>query len=159
MASGNLATVPGGADASASLFGRLAYASGTFAAVGSAQASLFVLRRTTTDATQSELFLDGFAARLTLAAGRTITFDILVVARSTGGQSAGYQARGVIENDGGTTSFIGAPTITPLGEDVAGWDVAVLDDDTNDALAIQVTGADATSIRWVAVVRTAEVAQ
>jgi hypothetical protein len=84
-----------------------------------------------------------------------------VAARSTApvGLSAGYHVRGVIENDAGATSFIGVPTVTPLGEDVGAWDVTVEADNTNDALAIKVTGAAATSIRWVAVVRTAEAAQ
>jgi hypothetical protein len=157
-ASGQNATVPGGTRASASLFGQFAYASGAFGATGDAQTSLFVLRKSTTNATQTELFLDGATARLTVAAGRTMTFDILVAARSTTGQSAGYHILGVIENDAGTTSLIGAPVITTLGEDVAAWDVIVAADNVNDALAIKVTGAASTSIRWVATVRTAEVA-
>jgi hypothetical protein len=65
------------------------------------------LRNTTTDATQTELFLDGIDDRITLPITRTLTFDILVVARSSAGQSAGYRARGVIENNGGTTAFNG----------------------------------------------------
>jgi len=81
-----------------------------------------------------------------------------VVARSSGAASAGYRAYGVIENAGGTTAFIGTPTVTTLGEDATGWDVAVEADDNNDALVIKVTGAAATTIRWVATVRTAEVA-
>ena len=86
-----------------------------------------------------------------------MTFDILVVARSDGGASAGYRVEGVVENVGGATGFIGTPTVTTLGEDVAAWDVAVQADDTNDALVINVTGAAATNIGWVATVRTAEV--
>jgi len=158
MAGGANATVPGGFAASASLYGQMAYASGMFGAAGDAQTSLYVLRNTTADTTQTELFLDGAGARLALAAGRTMSFDILVAARSTAGQSAGYQIRGVIENDGGTTNFINAPVLTTLGED-ADWNVTVQADDGNDALLIQVTGANLTTIRWVAVVRTAEVAE
>ncbi len=159
-ASGFAATVPGGSQASASLFGQMAYASGPFVANGDAQTSLFVLRNTTTDATLTQLFLDGSTASLTLAAGRTMTFDILVAARSTApaGRSAGYHIRGVIENDAMAT-FIGIPTITTLGEDDAAWDVTVLAGAPDAALVIMVTGAAATTIRWVAVVRTAEVAQ
>jgi hypothetical protein len=154
--------VPGGSGARASLFGQLAYASGEFGTPGDAQASLFVLRRTTTDASQTELFLNGdlgIGARLSISLGRTMTFDVLVAARSTAGESAGYQFRGVIENDAGTTSLLGLPTITTLGQDVIGWDVTVQADDPSDALVIRVTGAASTTIRWVAVVRTAEVAQ
>jgi hypothetical protein len=59
-AGGADATVPGGSAASASLHGQMAYASGAFGAIGDAQSSLFVLRKTTTDNVQTELFLDGF---------------------------------------------------------------------------------------------------
>jgi hypothetical protein len=99
------------------------------------------------------LFLDGSSLRLTLASGRTLTFDILVVARSESGASAGYRAYGVIENSGGTTAFIGTPTVTTLGEDVAGWDATVVAHNAYDALVIQVTGAVYATIRWVATVR------
>src|SRR5262249_25837774 len=77
-ASARDATVPGGSSAVAGLFGQMAYASGQFAATGDAQTSLFVLRNTTTNVTQKELFLDGSVARITLAAGRTMTFDVLI---------------------------------------------------------------------------------
>jgi hypothetical protein len=157
-ASGDYATVPGGALATASLYGQTAYASGAFAAAGDAQTSVYVLRRTTTDATPTTLYLDGSVRHLTVAVSRTLTFDVLVVARSDGGDSAGYQVRGVIENDGGATSFIGTPTVTVLGEDVGAWDVSVVADTGNDALIVQVTGTASATIRWVATVRTVEVA-
>jgi hypothetical protein len=60
---------------------------------------------------------------------------------------------------GGATSFVWAPIKTVLGEDNASWDVDVIAEDTNDALVIQVTGSNATTIRWVAMVRTVEVSQ
>jgi hypothetical protein len=44
------ATVPGGREAAAAHYGEMAYASGSFASTGDAQTSLYVLRRTTTDA-------------------------------------------------------------------------------------------------------------
>jgi len=156
-ASGDYSVIPGGYGVVASLHGQMAYASGDFANSGDAQTSIFVLRNQTSDATPTALYLDGSSQRLSIASGRTLTFDILVVARSNAAASAGYQLRGVIENNGGTTSFIGTPSVTTLGEDVAAWDVSVVADDTNDALAIQVTGAASTTIRWVATVRTVEV--
>jgi hypothetical protein len=165
-ASAIAATVPGGARASASLFGQMAYASGRFSTNGDAQTSLFVLRRTTTNATQTELFLDGNGGsqRITLANGRTMTFDILVTARSIApspilNQSAGYQIRGVIKNVGGTTSLVGILTPLVLAEDDAAWDATVVADNATDALSVRVTGVASTTIRWVAVVRTAEVTE
>lgn len=136
----------------------MAYADGKFANVGDAQTSTYVLRKQTTDGAQTEIFLDASSNRITIASGRTVTFDILIAARSTTGSSAGYQIYGVIENVSGTTALIGAITKTVLGEDVAAWDATTEADDTNDALVIKVTGAASTTIRWVTTVRTAEVA-
>ncbi len=158
-ASGQYATVPGGFDAQASHYGQLAYASGNLATNGDAQFSLYMMRGTTSDAgTWHDLFLDGSGTRLTLASGRTMVFDILIAGRSTGGQSAGYKFQGVIENVGGTTAFVGTPTVTTLGEDDANWDAQVVANNTYDALSVQVQGNTGDSVGWVAVVRTAEVA-
>jgi hypothetical protein len=156
-APGPYTTVPGGLQAQADLHGQMAYASGMFSAYGDAQTSVYVLRHTTTDATPTELALDGAVQHLTITDTRTLTFDILVVARSDAAASAGYQIQGVIENNGGTTSFVGTPSVTALGEDVAAWDVSVVADDTHDRLLIQVTGAADTTVRWVATVRAVEV--
>lgn len=158
-ASGNRATVPGGIDASATHYGEMAYASGRFATAGDAQTSTYVLRRTTSNATATELFLDGSSARITLATDRAMTFDILIVGRSDiQGLSGGYHIRGVIERtDSGTTQFVGSPTVIALGEDDATWNVTVEADNTNDALVVKVTGSASDTVRWVATVRTAEV--
>ena len=151
------ATVPGGSSAAAASYGQLAYASGSFANPGDAQTSTYVLRNVTTTINETELFLDGSGQRLTIPAGRTWTFDILVVARSTTGQSAGYQLRGVIENVSGTTAFVGSTSQTVFGEDVPAWDTGPIADDVNDALGIRVVGSAGVTIRWVATVRTVEV--
>jgi hypothetical protein len=161
-ASGSYAAVAGGWGADASHYGEMAHASGWFThpGAGQAQTSIYVLRRTTTSAAATDLFLDGDTAiqSLTIAAGRTVTFDILVVARTEAGASAGYHFLGVIENHAGTTSFIGTPQKTVLGEDVASWDANIIADNANNALVIRVSGAAATTIRWVATARTVEVA-
>jgi hypothetical protein len=158
-ASGNHATVPGGFYAAASHYGEMAYASGRFSNTGDAQTSVYVLRNTTTNTTSTELFLDGSGQRITLANNRTLTFDILIVARrDSSNESAGYMVRGTIKNDGGNTALVGAVVKDVFGENDAAWDVSVTADDTNNALKIQVTGAAGKTIRWVASVRTVEVA-
>jgi len=80
-----------------------------------------------------------------------------VTGRAANGNSAACQIRGGIKNNSGTTSIVGLTTFTLLAEDVAGWDASVVADNTNDALVVKVTGAAATSMRWVATVRTSEV--
>lgn len=150
------ATIPGGRHAQASHYGQHAYASGRFVTTGDAQTSVYVVRRTTSNATQSELYLDGATLRLTVPDGSTWAFEVLVVARSSTGDSAGYRLTGVVENVGGVMAgTFQAPQI--LREDVAAWEASAAVDNVNDALIIQVTGAVATTIRWVATVRTTEV--
>jgi len=152
------ATIPGGALARARNYGQLAYASGGFGgASGNAQASQFVLRTTTANAVLTELFLDGSALRMVVPTNGVWSFDVLIVASGAAGASAGYQVRGVIENDGGTTALVGAVTETVLAEDDAAWDVTVSADDISDSLRVRVNGDAADSVRWVASVRTVEV--
>ena len=159
-ASGVNATVPGGLQAAATHYGEMAYASGEFGTPGDAQASLYVLRRelTMNAGAWHDLFLDGsgISQRITIAPGRTVTFDILFSGRTEAGESAGYRVQGVIENVGGTTALVGTPTITVLGEDDPAWDVRVIAGDANDTLLPQVQG-NGEAIRWVATVNTAEV--
>ncbi|MBN1137012.1 MAG: hypothetical protein JXM73_10520 [Anaerolineae bacterium] len=161
VASGSYTTVPGGVYAAATHFGEMAYASGGFAVAGDAQTSVYVLRREYAMAAGAwhDLFLDGNGAsqRLTIAAGRAMTFDILIVGSTAAGESAGYRIQGIIKNVGGTTILVGTPTVTVLGEDDAAWNVQVLASDASDALLIQVQG-NGETIRWVATVHTAEVA-
>ena len=154
-AGGHYATVPGGEQAHASLHGQMAYAGGQFANAGDAQASLYVMRgQTTSSATWEDLYLDGSSVLLTIAPTRTLSFDILVVGRSNAGESAGYYIWGVAENMGGTTTVWATTMI--LHEDDVNWDTQATGI-FGDHLAVQVMGHGET-IRWVATVRTAEVA-
>lgn len=160
-ADGRFSTVPGGSDAVAAHFGELAYASGRFwGRSGNAQTSVYVLRsEVLANVTSGELFLDELAERLTITTTRTLAFDILIVARGTTGESSAWRYEGVIKNNGGVTAFIGTPTKTVLGEDDIVWDVDLIADDTNDALVIKgFTNQSNDNVRFVATVRTVEVA-
>ncbi len=149
-----------GAYANATLFGQTAQAGGKFSAVGDAQHGRYVLRNQTTNATQTELFLNGSSERLVLSNDTTWAFSILIVARRTDAndESAGYKVEGVIDRNAtaGSTAIVGSVTKTVLAEDSSAWDVAVDADTTNGSLRIQVTGEASKTIRWVAVVQTAE---
>lgn len=161
-ASGTISSVPGGSYALASHYGEMAHASGGFGGevVGIAQASSYVLRREIPgNAGIRELFLDGSSERITLVANRALAFDVLIVARSNTGETSAWRVEGVVENSGGVTSLIGTPIKTTLGEDDVAWDVAVLADDANDALAVVgYSNQSGDTIRFVASVRTTEVA-
>lgn len=161
VASGNYSTVPGGRLGAASHYGEVAHASGFFAASGDAQTSELVLRRLTTDATPSELFLDGTSLRATIPTNTTWAFHLHTVARDLNGataESAAWEVKGVISNDNGTTSLVAAVTSVTLADDTGGtWVHAVTADDLNDSLVVTVTGEAGRNIRWVCHIRTVQV--
>jgi hypothetical protein len=152
-------TIALGDRALAARTGMLAHASGQFAAVGDAQYERYILRRATTNATPTELFTDNSGIRIQIASDATYVFHAYVVARRTDvdNESAGYEIKGVIDNNAGTTAFVGTPTTTVLAEDTAAWDIAVTADNTNDALVFTATGEAAKTIRWVATVHLTKV--
>jgi hypothetical protein len=154
-----LATIPGGYYAKANIYGQQAYASGRFAATGDAQTSVFVLRGETTDSTTTNLYLDGVAAQemIAVSSGRAMAVDILVIARSSTGLAKGWRTEGVIKESSGSLSLVGLTTGFLSGDPgTTLWDVtpAVV----SNEFTMQVDGETGKTIRWVAVVRTAEVA-
>jgi len=159
VASGPFSAIVGGKEAVADKFGQQSYAAGSLSAEGDAQTSQFVLRRQTTDATPNvEMFLDGAAARMTIAMDATWLFEIKVLARRTDvdNESAMYKFEGGLDNNAGTTATL-TVNKTVVHEDSPAWDCNVTADDVNDSLKIDVTGEAAKNINWVAFVRTVEV--
>ena len=155
----NYYAVASGQYANASLVGQHSQASGRFAILGDAQTSVLTAWKTTTNATPSELFLNGSSQRCTLSSDTTWAFTVTVVARRTDAdnESAAYKFEGCIDNNAGTTSLVGSVTKTVLAEDTAAWDCDVTASDANDALTITVTGEAAKTIRWVARIELTEV--
>jgi hypothetical protein len=127
---------------------------------GTAQESRYMLHARTTDATLTEMYLDGAAGqyRLTIESDSTWLFHIRIVARQTNADdvSAGYELKGVIDNNAGTVALASSLTKVEVGEDVAGWDVTAVADNTNDALVVKVTGAVGDTVNWVGFVNTVE---
>lgn len=165
ISSGDLSIASGWYATTRNLIGMRAHASGRFAAQGDAQKGQYIARRSTTDATLTELTLDGSTGsttnRVILPNDSTYIFSIFVVARRTDvdNESAGYQFTGVIDRNtnAASTAIVGTVTKTVIAEDTAAWDVTVDADTTNGSLRIQVTGEAAKTIRWVAVIDTVEV--
>ena len=121
-----------------------AHAGGQFAANGDAQRARFVLRNKTTNATATELFLDGSSTRLTIPSGKTIGGTIQIAGASSGGEEAVHYIRQfLIRNRGGTTGLIGS--IQTVGTDIestglSACSVTLTADDTNDSLKVEVEG-------------------
>lgn len=140
-------------------YGQRSHASGRFAARGDAQGSELVVRNSTSNATQTELFLNGSSLRITIPTDTTWVFSAMVVARRTDAdnESAAYIIEGCIDNNAGTTALVGTVTVTVLAEDNAAWDAVAEADNTNDALVFKVTAEAAKAVRWVGWVRLVEV--
>jgi len=140
--------------------GQISHASYRFASRGDGQGSLFTLYADTTDATATVLTTDngsaGGANQIVAASDTCITFDGTITAMQNGAQAyASWKIEGLLVNDGGTTTLANSATTVISNAD--GWGMALSADNTNNALAITVTGEAAHNIRWVANIRTTEV--
>jgi hypothetical protein len=140
-----------GQRAVASRNGTFAFSTGQFAASGDNQLLFTVMRAATTDATLTELLIDG-TDRLTVPSGRVLSGIIDCTGVSAGGGSvARFRRMFTLKNVSGTTSLVGTvQVINTDQEDNASTNITVDADDTNDALRIRVTGISAESWRWVA---------
>ena len=149
-----------GLNAKTEVYGKFAYASSRFSAVGDAQGGQFILRADTTDATATVLTTNNNTAAATnqiVAASDTcITFDGTITAMQNGAQAyASWKIEGLLVNDGGTTTL--ANSATTVIQNLSSWGMALSADNTNNALAITCTGEASHNIRWVANIRTTEV--
>ena len=135
-------------------------------AQGATQSALLLLGRQTTDATATVLCSDSSAAATTnqviLPNNAAYSFSGEVIAGVTAaGDTARWTIDGAIKRGAGagTTAMVGTPTVTMTHFDAgaATWVVAVTADTTNGGIAVTVTGALATTIRWVCRINTVEV--
>ena len=140
--------------------GKYAFACGDFSTSGDAQGGQFILRADTTDATATVLTTNNSTAgsddQIIAASDTCIMFSGTLVAMQNGAQDqGGWEIKGLLKNDGGTTTLVSSNIQT--FDDGNGWVVALTADNTNNALAITCTGEASHNIRWVANISTSEV--
>lgn len=145
-----------GIQSNAALYGEHAHAAGYFAAPGDAQYSRAVMRIATTDATQTEIFLDGVDDRLTILDEYTYACKVMVVGRQDDGTDHFLGTYHVlIERTTGAVALVGAVDViyeNNAGGWGAGGGLPVEITAANNSLAIKIEGLAAHNIRWVAVV-------
>lgn len=150
-----------GSGANSSQFGSLSYASGNFANPGDAQHGVYVFRATTTSATPVQLFLDGGGTPFVVPTNSVVTFSVLITARRTDttGGAAGYKFEGVVYRDStlASVSLVDHVSKSVLGETDLPWDANLSINTISGSLTITGTGEAGKTIRWVAVMQTAEV--
>jgi hypothetical protein len=132
---------------------------------GLAQSGLLLIGRQTTDATATVLTSNSSAASTTnqviLPNNSAYSFSGEVIAGVTAaGDTARWTIDGAIKRgaNAASTTMVGTPTVTMTHFDVgaATWSVAVTADTTNGGIKVEVTGAAATTIRWVCKINTTE---
>lgn len=153
-----------GAESVSSIRGKFAYAGGRFSATGDAQTGIFVLYSNTTDATAKALSTNNATAsyynQIILPDNSAFAFHGTIVARqqaSGGTASAAWKIEGLIRREGTASTTTLVNSATTVLDNTPSWGMALSADTTNGGLAITVTGAAATNIRWVATIHTSEV--
>jgi hypothetical protein len=133
---------------------------------GVSQSALLVLGVQTTNATATVLRNDANAATTTnqviLPNNSAYVFQGTCIANVTGGSTtSGWEFQGVIKRgaNAASTTLVAAVTPTVIAQDLAAatWVLAITADTTNGGIAVTVTGAAATTIRWVSKIETTEV--
>ena len=153
-----------GSSSNSLIIGKYAYAGGRLSATGDSQTGTTVLRGDTTTATPEALTTDnGTAAGLNqviLPNNSAYAFSGIIVARqqaSGGTASAAWKIEGLIRREGsaGTTVLVASTTLAI--SNIPLWSLALSAETTNGGLKVEITGAAATNIRWVATIDTSEV--
>lgn len=134
-------------------------------AQGATQSALLLLGRQTTDATATVLCSDSSAAGTTnqviLPNNAAYYFRGSVIAGVTaGGDSKAWTFEGAIKRgaNAASTAIVGTVVLNTIAQDAgaSAWTVAVTADTTNGGIKVEVTGAAATTIRWVCKINTTE---
>jgi hypothetical protein len=148
-----------------SVEGHWAYSAAQFSSKGSSQSGLFVLLCDTTDATAEVLRTNTLPYALTtnqiiLPNNSAYAFHGTIVARqqaSQGTACAAWKIEGLIRREGSAGTTVLVNSATTVLDNTPAWGMALTADTTNGGLAITVTGAASTNVRFVATINTSEV--
>jgi hypothetical protein len=117
--------------------------------------AVYVLYGTTTNGIQTELFLDSSNTRVTLNDNTTMMFEVTVVARnSAANKHEAIKVEGVADRTTSNTVLVTTTIETIYAQDNNTWAVVVEADNTNDTIAVKVTGEVGQTIKWTAFVKT-----
>ena len=153
-----------GNNAKSDIAGKFAFSNGRFSVNGDSQTGTFVLRVPTTDATatilKTNLNTTEADNQVILPNNSAYAFHGTIVARQSAAQgtaSAAWKVEGLIRREGSAGTTVLVNSATTVLDNTPAWGMALTADTTNGGLAVTVTGAASTNIRWVATVNTSEV--
>ena len=119
----------------------------------------FILFGQTNNNVQTELFRDASSSRIALTSQTTYFYDAQVVGRgNANNRYAAFAFRGAVDynQSGNVLSLINQEEILQSGSSDQ-YDVSIVADNTNKAIAVKVIGDANETMRWSALVRTTEV--
>ena len=164
IASGHYSQAIGYGASTANIYGKFAKSSGYFSNYADMQTGILVLVAATTDDTPKALTANKAAAGTTnqviLPNNCAYAFHGTIVARqqaSAGTACAAWKIEGLIRREGSAGTTVLVNSATTVLDNTPAWGMTLSADTTNGGLAITVTGAAATNIRWVATINTSEV--
>jgi len=147
---------PGGREAASGHYAAGAWSSGAFSQAGDTQSTVFSFFGSTSNGTQTEIALDNSTSYFTITSGVAYSFHAYVFGVDLGTGAAGaagdryyYELSGTIANIAGTTALLPDPVVqVVVYETDATFDATIVADNTNDRLALKVTGAASKDVRW-----------
>lgn len=120
----------------------------------------YSLQGTTSNATETEIFIGGVSGqRIDVASGTSLAYTVEVSCRRTDatGDYGSWFIKGVVINNAGTVSDVGTLYEVVVARTDASMIVDIRADDTNNSLGVYVTGATGKTVSWKAVVTAIEV--
>ena len=146
VASGD-SSYSGGKFASASHYAEWSRSSGVLGQYG-----IVSFYGSTSNATPTELFLDNSSLRFTILPDSVYSVEVMAVAKdATTGDAKEWTGSGfLIKNIAGTTTAIGATTLTNTNSDpgLAGITLVMTANNANDAIQFEATGLGGNTINW-----------
>lgn len=152
------ATIPGGLEARASRL-EYAYATGKFSAAGDNQLRRFIVRGSTIDATPLVLSAAN-DVQLQMRTSQAGLYDLKILGKTSGASPVVFSSTRKVtisRPSVGDTTLVGSVQTIGTDENAGGWSVAVTADTVGERLHITVTGAAATTIRWMAIIEGGEI--
>ena len=119
----------------------------------------YALSNTTTDATETELFINGtYNTRIAVPINKGISYTIDIIGRSVNivGEIVYLTLKGAAFNNAGTTTDIGSIYEVVVARTDANFLADCRADNATDSIKVYVTGAAGKTITWKAVVTTIE---
>ena len=145
------------------IIGKYAFSNDYISSGGDAQQGTYVLHVSTTNATAIALTSTGTAATTTnqvnLQNNSAYAFHGTIVARqktSEGTACAAWKVEGLIRREANAGTTVLVNSATTVLDNTPNWGMALTANTTHGGLAVTVTGAASTNIRWVSTITTSE---